>query len=62
LKHEVVGEPLKVPLHGLIQHFRFNAIELGQVGVEQHFLSADQQYRLLNPFGGNDGLGTFFWP
>jgi hypothetical protein len=40
LKRKVLREPVGVALHGKIQRFGGNAVEVGQVGIEHDLLTA----------------------
>jgi len=43
LKHEVLGEALPIAVDLLVQPLGALAVELGQIGVEQHALTADDE-------------------
>ena len=43
LKPEMFGKALQVTFDLLIQALGGNAVEIGKVGIEQHFLPADEQ-------------------
>src|SRR5262249_38718623 len=38
----------------LVQALGRNIVQLGQVSIQHHFLPADEQNRLLDPFDGNE--------
>jgi hypothetical protein len=55
LEHEIGRKASRVSLNGLVQVARRHRVQLGQVPVEQHLLSAEQQDAPLDSFGRNDG-------
>jgi len=42
LKHEVLGEPIRIPLYGLVENPSLNSVEFGQVNINHDFLASDQ--------------------
>ncbi len=51
LQHEVGWKPLDIAFDSAIQRAGFNAVEHGQIGIEQYFFATDRQ----------DKLGKIFW-
>jgi hypothetical protein len=52
LEHEVLGEPLNVTLDGLHESACFDLIQIGQVGVEHHALTANKVDAAFNDVHG----------
>jgi len=48
LKHEIIGEPFDISLDGLIEYLRFDAVQLSQIAVKHHLLTANEEYHPLD--------------
>jgi len=53
LKHEIAWEARDIPLNRTNQLPGFYTIKCGQISVQYHLMSANQEDRLFNTFGGN---------
>jgi hypothetical protein len=42
-KHEILGKAFEIALNGLVQCLRGHAVELGELGVEKHFVATQHE-------------------
>ena len=56
LKHEVVGKPIRIALHRLVDFLGRNSVEFRQAGVENDPLPADRENRSINALLRNQEL------
>ena len=61
-KHEVVWEAFEVAADLLVEPFRRNAVELGEVFVKHHFLFSDEINAFLDKFSWDGDDGRLFVP
>jgi hypothetical protein len=59
LEHEVFREAIPITLHRANERSRCDLVQLGQVGVEDHRLIANDVDGAVDPLGGNERL--FRW-
>jgi hypothetical protein len=56
LKHEINGKAFEIALNRFVEVPSFHAVEGGQIAVQHHPLTANQEDRLLNLFRLNQGF------
>jgi hypothetical protein len=54
LKHEILGKPIRIAVHCLIEDSRLNAIQRGQITFKQDALAAHEIDHLGNRFDRNN--------